>query len=266
MLYLLLTLSLLAAPFNLRATNDTASKEYAVANQVAAPLVTVHFHKRIPYYVRPEKGTFRGLILDKAITIFEKTGLPFRIMRTPAKRQLVLIKENTTADCFVGWFKTREREAIGKFTLAIHQDQPLEVVTYSANKNFPKSQISLTTLFNRTDLLLMVKMGYRYGKPIDEMIKTLKPTKVVLSTNNEKMMQFLLLKRADYMFMSSLEAQGLLKYLDIPAHTIKRIVLSDIASGNQRYIWCSRKVPDSYITSLNRVISKNVTLTKPSLN
>ena len=63
-------------------------------------MITIHYHERPPYYVTGPLGVY-GLCADPAKMVFNKAGIPFRLVKTPAKRQLDIIKANRSKDCLI---------------------------------------------------------------------------------------------------------------------------------------------------------------------
>ncbi|OYU42055.1 MAG: hypothetical protein CFE44_26210, partial [Burkholderiales bacterium PBB4] len=89
----------------------------------AEETITLHFYERPPYMVA-HKDWAVGLTANVAGNALGLAGVPFQWKLTPAKRQLMLLERGTGLDCGVGWYKSRERERIGKFTLPIYRDRP----------------------------------------------------------------------------------------------------------------------------------------------
>lgn len=218
----------------------------------ADSLITIHYHDRRPYYVS-SGGTVHGLVADPIALIFKKTGIDFQWINTPAKRQLDLIRDNASATCAAGWFKTPEREKIGKYTLPIYQDRPFVAVARAENSLLLDIE-TLDRVFSEGRLKLLVKSGYSYGRYIDSKIKQLKPWRIVTTADNKSMLQMILNHRADYSFMTEEEANDLLLFSGIPRDNYKIISFKDIPEGSQRYLICSKKMKDTDIENLNSAI------------
>ena len=109
------------------------SRQSSTNPQPVNDLITIHYHERSPYYVTGPLGVY-GLCSDPAKLAFKKAGIPFRWEKTPAKRQLDIIKNNRSRDCLLGWFKNSEREKFAKYSLYIYMDKPAIALARADNK------------------------------------------------------------------------------------------------------------------------------------
>ncbi|WP_319407594.1 transporter substrate-binding domain-containing protein [uncultured Desulfosarcina sp.] len=214
--------------------------------------IIVHYHERHPYYFSQGKGV-GGIIGDRITFIFEQAGIPLAWKKTPAKRQLDIIKKNSGREGAAGWFKTPERETFAKFSRPIYQDRPT-IALARADQDLIQSGLPLAdTLVNRR-LRLLRKDGYAYGGFIDRLIDRLHPNQTVTFADNVSMLKMIHTRRVDYLFIAQEEADNLLAEAGLPASDFKKITFTDMPEGNRRYILFSRQVEDSTIDRLNRVI------------
>ncbi len=136
-------------------------------------VITIHYHERPPYYSSGPLGVY-GICSDPAKLAFKKAGIAFLWERTPASRQLDILKANKSRDCLIGWFKNSEREKFAKYTYYIYQDKPIIALARSDNYNI-RSGRTLEEVFQNDKLTLLRKNGYSYGQFIDTKISKLKP-------------------------------------------------------------------------------------------
>lgn len=204
--------------------------------------------ERSPYYVDQGDGTYGGVVAGPAAAAFEKAGVGFTWVKTPAKRQLKALEDNEKATCAPGWFKKPEREVFAKFTTVLYQDKPMGALVKKGGAL--SGQTSTADLLSNGGLKMGHKKGFAYGGHFDDAIASNSPKKVETTQGVDGLVNMLKGGRFDYMLISSEEAQPVLAanadlaWLDI----------SDAPEGNKRYILCSKQVPDSVIEQLNAAI------------
>ena len=218
-----------------------------------AQQVTLHFNDRPPY-VFIQDGRLSGLIGAPIETAFRAAGVPYTLALTPTARQIRLIKNNKGLDCTAsGALKTEEREAFGKFSKPIYQDKERIAITSAKNAKVRDGDTIESVLGDKT-INLLVKSGYSYGKRLDELIEKLKPTKTVASVENIPMLRMIVAERADLMFVSEEEADGLIAAVGVNPADIRKLHFRDAPKGEYRYIFCSKNVPDELINKLNNAL------------
>jgi ABC-type amino acid transport substrate-binding protein len=229
----------------------------AMPSGMSDGVITIHYHERVPYYYLEETGKVVGICADPAGLAFEKSGILYRWLKTPAKRQLLIIKENRAEDCILGWFKSPEREAFAKFTLPIYQDMPSIAIARSDNTTIT-SDGSIEDILSNPKLTLLRKDGYSYGQFVDEKIAQINPNQVMTSAENTEMLIMIHYKRADYFLIAQEEAAWLIRSSGIPEADFKLVAFSNMPAGSKRYILCSQKVSDDLIEKINASIIKYV--------
>lgn len=224
----------------------------SVLQKQSAP-VTVLYHDRRPYYVGV-KGEVHGLVADPIGVALKLAGIDFAWVDTPAVRQLDIIRGNTSVTCAAGWFKTLDREIIGKYTLPVYQDKPFVGITRSDN-DLLGEQETLARVLQENRLRLLLKSGYSYGTYLDENIDRYGPWIIVTTSDNSEMLEMLREHRADYCFMSEEEAYDLLLYSGVNKADYKIVTFKDIPQGSKRYLICSLMTPDVLMERINGAIS-----------
>ena len=216
--------------------------------------ITVHYHERTPYYVTTPYGV-AGLCADPVAAAFKITGIPMKWEKTPPKRQLVLIEKNQSKDCIIGWFKTDEREAVGRFSVPLYQDKPMIAVTRAGVADI-KSEILIERFLCDSKFTLLVKDGYSYGAYIDEKIEKWKPKLETTTGDNMDMLHMIEAGRADYFFITQEEADDLIRASGYPVDAFRYIRFSDMPPGNERYLICSKQVPEEVMQVINDALIK----------
>lgn len=185
------------------------------------------YNERPPYLQSDDSKKVIGLTGTPTAHAFNQAGIPYFWYLIPSKRQLLEIKLNQEPVCSPGWFKNPEREKYGKYTRPIYQDKAIAILTQKDNQKVLGIK-SIDDLLSHQNLLLIVKDGYSYGKFIDEKIAEFKPHIQKTTQENDYMVRYVYRKRADYMFISPEEAQGVIELAQYQQSDFKLHTLSDI--------------------------------------
>ncbi|MBW2204389.1 MAG: transporter substrate-binding domain-containing protein [Deltaproteobacteria bacterium] len=220
-------------------------------------VITVRYHERVPYIQTTPNGV-EGLTGTLVALSFKKAGIPFIWKKTPSKRQIKVLKDNSGCDCLVGWFKNPDREKFAKYTHHIYQDKPQIALARFDNGKL-QNGIGVDSVLSNPGLKLLVKDGYSYGSYLDARIAEHKPAIDRSTTENINMLKKIHFKRGDYFFISPEEADGLIESSGLPKEDFKYITFSDMPEGEKRYIMCSQKVEDEVIEKLNAAINAAIT-------
>jgi polar amino acid transport system substrate-binding protein len=214
--------------------------------------VTVHYHERPPYYVTGPLGVY-GLCVDPVKKAFVAAGIPVNWVKTPAARQLELLKFNGADTCIIGWFKNTDRERYAVFSHYIYQDRPAVALARADNPHLVSRRPLAQTLENRAVVLLR-KQGYSYGQFIDDMIGRYHPNQKTTTAENIGMLKIIHEGLADYFFISEEEAMDLVETSGLLADDFKLVHFVDVPSGNRRYLLFSKKMDKDIIEKVNAAI------------
>lgn len=220
--------------------------------ETTTPIILA-YHERAPYYITGSDHQLSGLIGKIAISAFQRSGIPFTLKKIPPTRQLKIAQSNHERICALGWFRTPEREAFGRFTLPLYQDLPISVIGRSDIVSLTQNP-SLIELFTRKDLTLLTQNGYSYGSYIDSALRKHTPAIVTTSGNATQMLEMIASKKADYFFAASEEADDAIAASQHPEQ-FKVILPSDVPQGNMRYLLCSQQVTLEEIERINSAIT-----------
>jgi polar amino acid transport system substrate-binding protein len=213
--------------------------------------IPLHYEERPPYLVRAGDGV-HGLTADPAARIFRAAGVPFVWEASSMSRQLHLMRENQAPLCAVGWFKTAERLAFAKFTRPIYRDGPVVAL---ARRQFAFGPgRAMADVLSTPGLRVLVRGRYAYGPYIERALERATPDVIASPLPNVQLAERLVANRADLMFAPEEEAALLLLRLADKAAALQVLRFSDRVPGSERYIACSRSVPDDTITRLNGAI------------
>lgn len=213
--------------------------------------IYLHFDERPPYLNKGNNGVY-GLAATSASKAFKASGVRFSWKQTPAKQQLDLLKKNEAKDCLVGWLSNGKRETYAKYTYPIYTDRPQVAVT---RKDNVIEADTLEGLFRDTKKVMLVKEAYSYGQYVDQLVKQLKPKRLILAIDQADLLAALLSQKADYMLMAPERVDQVLLEAGLHRAEFKTHILKDMPAGDQRYLICSNRVSDDVIRKLNRAIN-----------
>ncbi len=214
--------------------------------------IVIHYHERPPYYVTGPLGVY-GLVCDPVKRAFNDAGITYRWEKTPAARQLDILKFNGQNTCIIGWFKTPERETFALYSRYIYQDRPTIALARSGNERMVSGRALADTLKNE-ELVLLRKEGYSYGSFVDDMISRYNPVQEVTTAGNIGMLKMIHDRQADYFFISGEEAVELVRTSGLLPDDFTFIRFTDVPKGNRRYLLFNRKVDPYIIEKFDRAM------------
>lgn len=226
----------------------------AVATADATQVLQIHYQVRPPFSeVRPD-GSIAGVLADPTSAALKRAGVVHHWQQTPGQRQLLLIQAGEGWHCGLGWFRLPEREGLGKFSKPIYRDRPFVALTREDSPVVAGS--SPAALLASAGTVLLAKEGYSYGAVLDNLL--LQHPGAVRRTTAEstQMVRMILARRADWMLITPDEAGPLLQQLGPGAGEVRMRPLGGVPAGNQRYLYCSRAVPDGVIDAFNRALTE----------
>jgi len=188
---------------------------------------------------------------------FKKANVSMRWEKTPASRQLGILRANRGRDCLLGWFKNPEREAFARYSVPIYEDRPTIALALAGNEKIISNRPLTDTLLS-ADLTLLRKSGYSYGHYIDAMISKLLPRQDMTNAENVGMLKMIHSRRADYFFISEEEAHVLTTTSGLPQKYFKFVRFTDMPSGNKRYLLFSHKVTVAEVARIDKAIKTYV--------
>lgn len=223
------------------------------AQAQAQDILTIHYALRPPYVVSTPEKTIGGLVGGPIIRALEKAKIRYRLQQTPTSRQIVLVKNNQGTDCAVGWFKNEEREQFGQFSDAIYAGGKMVLI---ANKKASLNLIEdFSKIVHERSLRLLVKDLYSYGPYIDAEINRRTQMRVDRRVAEaDAMVKMVAAGRADMMLAS--EEEAALLFGNPGTAPLQIVRLSDVKNGEKRYLLCTRKVPEVWLTEFNAALGK----------
>lgn len=224
------------------------------AAQTASELrVTLHYIQRPPYMMAQGDGLV-GLAGGPSYQAFKLANVPVRIEETPFARQLRAVKNNTGQDCMTGMFWNAEREAFGRYSKPLYQDQAQLVVAAAGQEQRFKGHATIEDVFRDRSLRLLVKQAYSYGTPLDTLIGQLQPKRRATADGNLLMVRQIKLGMADYMLMAPEEAAVAIEAAGFKPGDFLQIRYKNMPPGEHRHLLCSKNVPLDVMRRLDAAI------------
>jgi polar amino acid transport system substrate-binding protein len=153
--------------------SDAPMRQLVVLFSIAAACVTaaqaapvsalpVSYIEKPPYYYT-DGAQAKGFLLLRAQQIFERAAIVVTLVSRPARRALHEVESNAGPTCSIGWFKSAEREAFAKFSVPIHQDRPMAVLTELGREAAVRKYPTLRALMAAPLFHVGVVDGFSYG-------------------------------------------------------------------------------------------------------
>lgn len=217
--------------------------------------LSVLYNARPPYQIPGPGSEVTGFTADPAAYALRKAGIPFKWVPMPTPRQILKIQENRSRLVAIGWFKNPEREKFAKFSHVIYQDKQIAVLARAANQQVSAAR-TVQELLNDKSLLLLRKLGYSYGRALDDWIDRNRPATMTATVENVSMIQMIHARRADYMFISPEEAEEAIGLAGFQASDFQLRTLPDMPHGEKRHLMFSRLVDDETIRLIDKYIDE----------
>jgi hypothetical protein len=218
-----------------------------------AQTLTLHYQERAPYSVSQADGSVAGLVAKPAAQALTHAGLAFVWARTPSQRQLALIQEGAGLHCGLGWFRTPERSALGKFSKPLYRDKPFGAL---ARTDGPlRAGLRGAEALALAGDSLLVKEGYSYGPQLDRLIAASVPPPARTSAEAQQMLRMVAAGRAGWIIVTPEEAQVLLDEAGPAGAALQQLAFADVSAGETRHLYCNHAVPDAWLARIDRALA-----------
>ena len=215
--------------------------------------ITIMYSERPPYMDDSGPMPPQGLTATPTAHAFKIAGVSSVWSKIPTNRQLAVVREGMGKACAVGWFWTAERSRFAKFTRPIYRDKDWYILT---NVDFAaRGYKSLGEMLSHKETRVLVKDQYTYGEQLDKLMHQYHPTVASSTASTTKMLQSISMGAVDLMFVSEDEGNYLMAHAGEHAARLRLLHPHDMPRGPERYIMCTREVPDDVITRLNKAIT-----------
>jgi uncharacterized protein (TIGR02285 family) len=211
--------------------------------------IVLLYNERPPYIVAQPDGSVTGLVADAAAHALTKAGIAYRWVETPTIRQFDAVKADTGTVCAVGWYKNPERESFARFSVPLHHDLPPVILGRADDARLRGRTVD--SLFSDKSLHLIVKVGYSYGPVLDAKLVELNPTAEAVTQEAAGMATIIGASHADYMIFTREEGEYIIRQPELASSKLALYDVDGMPEGENRYLVCSHKVPESTLATLS---------------
>ncbi len=215
---------------------------------------------QVLYDVRPPFVSFDGKQLQGSIglraqAVLERSGIAFELREIPVKRQLLMIEQNLSPVCSLARLKTVERLRTGVFSGTLAESPPyVAVVRRDANMPEPAT---LDNWAARPELRWGAHEGLYYSDFVQATMRKARAKILLFRTNHQHFANLLAARRIDFLILHEDEAQEMLKANGAGALTpLRTLTLADLRHGEQRFFYCSKRVPEASLRAINQALVK----------
>lgn len=224
----------------------------AAAARADDDTVLLPWGERRPYFYLDPASRPAGIFHALGERIFAQAGIATRWAEMPTNRLMRMLARNQQRLCLVGWFKTPEREALGRFSEPFFRTPPMRGVV--PRDSALQGNISLTTLFAKPDLRVLLKENFTYGPQLDRMLAALPGERIErVAVDFDRLPMMIRSKRADITFMPPAMFDDALAANSSLAREIRLLPLTGL-EDNLWYIICTLQVTEAVMQRLNRAI------------
>lgn len=225
-----------------------------VMHPIPQPAITLHYYERPPFYTGTVDGGVEGLVATPALRALSTARISYTIRSTPPKRQLAIIKQNIEPACMIGWLRTIEREKVGNFSSVLYRDRRPVAIARADNVAL-RSDRTLSATIGDSTLTILIKEGFSYGPKADAEIRN-HPVPMRTTAQTAEMLKMIFYRRADYFLLSQEEADELIARSSFRRQDFRYIFFSDMKSGIERRLWCTKQVDVAQMRALNAAIAQ----------
>ena len=179
-------------------------------------------------------------------------------IETPPNRIILEIKKTENFYCSIGWFKNPDRENFAKFSLPIYQNKPVVILTNKKQRHLFSPYKTLKEVFSDKSLIMATMSAFSYGTFIDKLMKDDFPKTHEISSKQELLPTLIMSGRVAYMLIAPEEIEALVRSPGLNPADFVSVTMSDIPTGNKRYLMFSKGVSDGIIERINLSVRKFV--------
>ncbi len=231
--------------------------------------INLNYQPRVPFFIedKKEKYPIDGIIFNIIKDIFNGLNINYKFVNVPVIRTMQMIQENKVKVCYPLGLRNAEREKLALISLPIYKDKNM-IIVYNSSNNLIKSYSSLSDMLDDKNITLLLKLGYSYGKNIDNQFleklnfknndARMKPPKNIHQTSDDNigMLNQILNKKSDYMLIAKNEVEDLIANNEVFKKYLKYFEFKDLPAGEYRHLICSKKVGEDAMSKINLKIKQ----------
>jgi len=224
-----------------------------VAPAATSQTPTLHYQDRPPYSSQAAEGDITGLVATPAGRALRHAGVAFEWALKPSQRQLALIQQDGGLRCGIGWFRTKSRVTLGKFSLPLYRDEPFAAPARPGV--LPQVRTSVAAAMRAACGSLLVKEGDSYGPQFDALIASATAPPMRSRVEVPQLLRMVAAGRAGWMIVTPEEVHGLLADVGPEAAGLQLVRFSDALPGQTRHLDSNRAVPDTWLARIDQALS-----------
>ncbi|WGL59481.1 transporter substrate-binding domain-containing protein [Pigmentibacter sp. JX0631] len=226
--------------------------------------IFLNYQPRIPFFIedKKEKYPIDGIIFKLIQNIFQDLNIEYKFSNVPVIRTMQMIKENKVKVCYPLGLRNNEREKIAIISKPIYKDKNM-IVLYNSDNEKIKNYSNFVEMLKDKNISLLVKIGYSYGKLVDDKLyeyfhykasdnnKNIEKNIHKTSDDNIGMLNQILNKKSDYMLIAKNEIENLIEQNPVYKKYIRIFEFKDLPDGEYRHLICSKKVGEETMEKIN---------------
>jgi polar amino acid transport system substrate-binding protein len=206
-------------------------------------------------------GMVKGAVLSAADAAARNAGIEVDWEALPPARLVYDVKNNRTAYCSVGLFKTAEREKFSRFSQPFFKEGPYVVLSTKKMGDTIKLHHSFNELTKDKSISIVKIDNVSYGT-LDDILNTMSGNVINIPGSYEDVFSMLRFGHGDYMLKLSRGIPERLMSAGFDPNDFAITEFSDLPRETLRYFMCSLSVDDSIIQRLNDGIRNSAGIAK----
>jgi polar amino acid transport system substrate-binding protein len=227
---------------------------YATSMARATDDVPIHLlvFNRPPYFIMDQGKPAGGFLLDIALAVFDRAGVPHIVREMPPGRIGATLQIKSARACTVGWLKTPQRETLARFSPPIYSNKAMIAVVHDSS-NLTNDNTSLEALL-KTDLTWGLRSGFSYGHTIDAAFAAYPEHKIHRFSDPHSMLRLLAKKRLDVVLIAPEELAWLRNQEPGLVVSLRTLPLADAPPSFTRHIVCGTAVNPAVMDRINAAL------------
>ena len=181
-------------------------------------------------------------------------GEPYTFDFLPFNRLYPLVVSTERTICAVGFYKTEDRLAVGKFTKPFGYPEKAAVIVHRDKAAEIRKITSVNDLLS-SPLKMAKHPSAHYGKSIDSLLDQYHPSEARVKGRFEGLLKIAFKDQADYMIMEQEDFENF-KASNMRLDPLESVAFKDLPSLAPRTFMCSLATPDTTIDALNASIDR----------
>ena len=216
------------------------------------PILTVAFNNKPPFFYF-EEGQAKGLLVERAKSIFQKANIAYTFEELPFNRVMLELERKRPMFAALGFSKTPEREVFVNFSAPLYRDHTPIILIRSADAELFRNYTTLQHIANSKAMTFGGKTGNTY--PIDSILHTMGERDRRFEVEANQLPKLLVLGRFDFTMIFPEELSQALVASDVSPTKIQQLSYSDIPMGGYRYLLFSQSTPKDILSKVNNAIN-----------